>query len=127
MLRKVVGSVLLSLAVFAMARSEEMKDIDSALNIARKRGQKVFLYFGAPWCRYCVTMQSMFRDPAVRSLFDSNVTVMVDITNDRTTARRYGVSAIPDYMVINPRTGAIIRQKGTMSKATFIAWFNKVK
>ena len=122
-----VGSIVLLFGIIAAAQSEPVATIDTALRLGYQRNQKVFIFFSAPWCRYCTQMKTLFNDRDVKSKFDKYITVTVDVTTDRNGARRYAVGAIPDYMVINARTNGMTRAKGAVNKAAFITWLDRAR
>ena len=123
-MRRFVGVWILSLALIGLVRSEEISNIDRALAMAKQRNQRVFLYFGASWCPWCNWMQrNVLNQPDVRAAL--GITTTIDVSVDRVTPRRYGVSVIPDYMIVDPRVGIIARQKGAMTKSAFITWLKR--
>jgi thioredoxin-related protein len=91
--------VLGLLANGAQAESGQIKwhGYREGLSIAKNGGKKIFLYFHAPWCKYCKEMdKTTFANKEVATyLNDHFVPVIVDTDTDRKTARDYQVRALP--------------------------------
>jgi hypothetical protein len=77
-------------------------DLDRALELSRDDGRPLFVMFVAAWCPICSEMKKeALTDPAVTAHADAMRWVMIDIDRDLTTARQWGVDAVPYIMFVN--------------------------
>lgn len=99
-------------------------DYQEALAAAKKHNRPIFLYFGAEWCGWCKKMKSeTLSDAAVKDkLGREYVTCLIDTDKDRATARKYKVSGIPAYMVIDTSETVVVRDSGFKSKDDMLTW-----
>jgi len=95
-----------------------------ALAAAKKHNRPIFLYFSAEWCGWCKKMKSeTLSDAAVKyKLGKEYVTCLIDTDKDRATARKYKVSGIPAYMVIDTSETVVVRDSGFKSKHDMLIW-----
>lgn len=102
---------------------------DEALEVAKKHKRSIFLYFGAPWCGYCVKMKSeTLNDKEVmEKLSKEYVVYIVNTDVDKTTTRKYGISGIPQYLIINDDESIVVKDSGFKPKQDFISWLNPKK
>lgn len=103
---------------------DTFSDYKEALAAAKKHNRPIFLYFGAEWCGYCRKMKSeTLSDAAVKEkLGKEYVTCIIDTDKDRSTARKFKVSGIPAYMVIDSSETVIVRDSGFKSKDDMLMW-----
>lgn len=103
---------------------EKFTNYQEALDAAKKYDRPIFLYFGADWCGWCKKMKGETLSDAVvkDKLSKEYVTCIIDTDKDRATAKKYKVSGIPAYMVIDSSETVIVRDSGFKSKDDFISW-----
>jgi len=94
-----------------------------AIAAAKKHNRPLFLYFGAEWCGWCKKMKETLSSPEVKDkLGKEYVTCLIDTDKDRATARKYKVSGIPAYMVVDGSETVVIRDSGFKSKDDMLVW-----
>lgn len=73
-----------------------------ALEAARQEGKPVFLYLSAAWCAICRRVErDSFGSPDVVSSLGRFVPVRVDIDQYPWVGRRYGIAAVPAFLVLD--------------------------
>ena len=86
-------------------------------------GDPVLLDFHAPWCGPCQTMR-----PAVAGLVKNKYPVKsIDIDRSPKLAERYGVTAVPTFIVVDAEGKVLARTSGAMPAARLAAFYNGVK
>ena len=66
--------------------------------MAKNQGKKIFLYFHADWCKYCVKMGiTTFKDSQVIDLLNKQfISIQVDSEKQEEIAYRYGIRGLPN-------------------------------
>ena len=85
-------------------------DLDGALAQSLADGRPLFVMFVAAWCPICSEMRrEALTDPSLMAHAGAMRWVMIDIDRDLTTARAWGVEAVPSIVFMNaagePRWG----------------------
>lgn len=80
---------------------------------ARRQRRPVLIVFTAQWCEYCQQMlEESFRDPAVVSISDQFVCVMVDADRESLICSEFRVRAYPTVQFLSPRGVPLNRTTG---------------
>lgn len=89
------------------------KDLDEGLAISKEENKPVFVYFWAVWCQYCEKFETRtLTDPRVKQMLEDDfVLVAIDLDEDRSVARRYGVSYPPHELFLE-ENGQVIDRVG---------------
>ena len=119
---------LFTLALFFAGSvcASEFKTLDDAMKMAKKEDKKVFLYFGTSWCPGCREMKRVFKNEDVQRKMESLPYVIVDCDDDDgDLLRKYRISSIPDYMIIDNNGEIVKRTKGAMSVSRFLKWLGE--
>jgi len=131
-MKKIYVGILLCLGVYgtivAQNRSitfeNETKTWEAILEKAQNTGQYVFLNMTAVWCGPCrVLARDIFTRDEVADFFNQNfINANFDIDRGQGSMLRdrYGVSAVPTLMWIDPRTGDIIHRIAGVRNAEFL-------
>lgn len=97
---------LAALATPAPAQSqlEWQTDIETAQQQAANENKLVMLHFAAQWCKPCKELERfVFANPiAVRAINTHVVPVRIDIDLQPGIAEQYGVSSVPNDVIITP-------------------------
>lgn len=114
--------------------------IQRAMQCGQSRGTRVLLEFTAPWCADCREMGRVEeQEPARSVLAERFERVRVNVKRwdaHRTWVERFGVRAIAAYVVLDPRTGAVLAQttqepitgtSGAMTSERWAAWLRSVR
>ncbi len=103
-------------------------DHQDALRQAEASGRLVLLDFGADWCPPCQKMnQNVFSDPEFAAELEKWVVPLRVDLGDRPPSpsvaevvRRYGVEALPTFIVVGTKGQEVARRAGTMSAGQFL-------
>lgn len=95
-----------------------MSDLDAASALARDEGKRLLVDFAADWCRPCKRLEAevFSTEKFAAAMEERYVAVRVDATHVRDGTRvadllrKYGVTAYPTVLVIDPGSG---RKLGT--------------
>ena len=118
--------LLLVLFFVGSASAAEFKTVSEALKAAKKEDKKVFLYFGTGWCPGCREMKRVFKNDDVKKKMDSMPYVIVDCDDDDgVLLKKYKISSIPDYMILDSDGEILKRMKGAMSPSRFSKWLGE--
>ena len=93
-------SLLLTFPVQAFATSGKInwQTYEQGVSMAKNQGKKIFLYFHADWCKYCVKMGiTTFKDSQVIDLLNKQfISIQVDSEKQEEIAYRYGIRGLPN-------------------------------
>jgi len=80
------------------------KDYTPGMSLAKKEGKRIFLYFQASWCGYCVKLKKeTFTDDRVKAyLNDHFVSIGVDTDKRENLAGQWGVRGLPTLWFLEP-------------------------
>jgi thiol:disulfide interchange protein len=96
-----------------------------SLELAKKTHKPVFVFFKADWCGWCKKMEvDTLAKPAVRRVLSQYVYCVLDSDKEKEIAKKYKVSSIPAYVVINAKGEVLKYGKGYKNESTFILWMN---
>lgn len=96
-----------------------------AIDMSRRTGKKVFLYFHADWCSWCKKMErETLSDARVKQELSKYIVYYVDRDQERAVARKYMVGGIPAYCITDSSERASKRGVGYKSPQEFIDWLN---
>lgn len=87
-------------AVSGLAAADKIDwhSYESGMARGKFEKKKVFLYFHAQWCTYCLEMErTTFKDPAVIAALNRNfIPIRVDSERETAPAALYRVKGLPD-------------------------------
>lgn len=124
-----VGAIALATNFYQPAERVVWRtDLAAARQEAAANGKPLFLDFTASWCPACQELKrTAWADSKVaRVLAERYVAVSIDIDRQRDLATSYQVQAIPTFIVIDARTGRILKddRRSPVPPEDILAWLN---
>lgn len=115
-------------------KEEEILDIalkycdsyEEALLNAKKYKRPIFIYFGATWCGYCVKMtnETLNEAEVKDKLSKEYIVYIVDTDIDKNTTKKFKISGIPQYVIINDDESIELKAAGFKPKQEFLSWLS---
>jgi thiol:disulfide interchange protein len=101
-------------------------DFDAAKSSAEAAGKPLLVDAFATWCGPCQEMaQTTWKDASVAKALEGYVPVSLDTDANAMLAMKYNVSVVPTLMVIDPKTGNVIkRSEGALDAEAFKDWLS---
>jgi len=93
-------------------------DYEQAHADAQAQQKYMLLDFGAAWCPACIAIEKqLLNKPEVTQLFDKIIAVHIDGTKQgsepyASLIKKYAIIGIPTVLLIDPKTGTLIKQWG---------------
>jgi len=100
-------------------------DLAAARTEAVAQHKPLLLDFGASWCPDCRQMAvTTWSDRSVADALEQYVPVSIDVDAHPDLAGQYQVRSIPAVFVVEPKSGAIIKENrlGAIPPAQFLDW-----
>ena len=94
--------------------AEDINGVEHNLYSLLDQGKKVIIDFSATWCGPCLTMAPIVEELAEEHT-DRVKVVKMDVDQNPETARTYGISAIPTFIVFHEGK-EVTRYTGSTSK-----------
>src|SRR4051812_11549800 len=125
----VFGAVLVMTLVSRHSSGREIvpwqSDLAAARTHARESNKPVLLYFTAEWCGPCQFMRkTTWTDRQVADALKEYIPVRIDIDQQPSVARQYGVEAIPRFVILSPQGEVTRSAVGAKEPQEFINWLN---
>src|SRR5436305_14644871 len=79
---------------------------------ARRRGQPVFVRFGAASCPWCRKLEAELRDPALAKELDRWTLVSLDVVDADRDARALAVGPVPSLRILTPNGRVVASREG---------------
>ncbi|MCM8533669.1 MAG: thioredoxin family protein [Lentisphaeraceae bacterium] len=100
------------------------KDYTKAMAVENKK--PTLLYFTADWCGPCKEMQkTTFKDESVvKELAQYNI-IMIDYDKNEDLVKKYRVSGIPQFTLLNRFDEVVNQKSGYMSSALLKSWLKE--
>jgi len=99
-----------------------------ALTLAEKHNMHVVVVFGADWCGWCKKLKNeTLTDEKVKAVMKNFVYVYVDVDNDKSVSRKFGVSGIPAYVITNSKEATLKKGAGYKKAGEFISWLDETQ
>ena len=115
---------ILSTLSFSFASSKGIKwyTYKQGIDLNKKEGEKIFLYFYADWCTYCKKMEKeTFNDDSVVSYLNENfIPIKVNSDRDIKTALDFGVKGLPSTWFIEGDGERISNRTGFIEADTLL-------
>jgi len=93
---------------------------DAGRTLAREQSKPAMFFVTTTWCRYCRLMASEnFRDPAIETLLERFVCVLVDADSEPDAARGLGAVGYPHVRVTTSAGGSIDEVSGAQPSGRF--------
>ena len=92
------------------------RDLARAFEVAKKEGKKIFIYFRARWCSWCLEYEKvLFNRNIISFLKDNFVLVVLDADRDRSLFLQYRGRGTPFTVIVDARGRPVVRFHGTLS------------
>jgi thioredoxin-related protein len=106
----------------------EVETYEDALDLSKSTNTKVFVYFGADWCGYCVKMKNTtFKDKDVEKYLAKNFVVLkidVDDKKFKNIKEKFKVKALPSFLIIDKNEDTVKKSSGYMGSKEFLNWLD---
>ena len=121
----------LSFLVFlGVSLSQEwFTDLQKGLEVAKKEGKLVLIYFYAEHCPYCYQVEEfVFGDPDVEKFLGKNfVVVSIDYGEDEKLSEKLHVFGTPTFVILDPKSGQVLKKIfGSVPKEQFMSMLTNV-
>lgn len=95
------------------------------INKSGETGKPVLAFFTSDSCSWCVKMKSdTMTDSRVQAVLRNYILVYVDTDRDREAIRKFGVRALPSFVVTNHREERLKMDMGYKNADSFSSWLN---
>ena len=99
------------------------KDIESARIEAAQSHHPVFAYFTAVWCPPCQQMKkTTWADNTVKAQMEKFVPVKIDVDAHPELTEKYGVNAMPTFVIISEQGEVLRHRTGLMMPEEMLRW-----
>ena len=103
-------------------------DLQAALKTASATGKPVLISFSSAGCIYCKKMEAeVIPQKAVLDEIAKFIPVKIDGWADPTTSRRYGVDALPAYVVTDATGRSILMLDGYQPADVFVRFLRNAR
>jgi thioredoxin-related protein len=106
----------------------EVETYEDALDLSKSTNTKIFVYFGADWCGYCVKMKNTtFKDKDVEKHLAKNFVVLkidVDDKKFKDIKEKFKIKTLPSFLIIDKNENAIKRSSGYIGSKEFLNWLD---
>ena len=98
-------------------------DLEAARVEAAQSHHAVFAYFTAGWCPPCQQMKkTTWADNTVKAAMEKFVPVKIDVDAHPELAQKYGVNAMPTYVIVSEQGEVLRRRTGLMMPEEMLRW-----
>jgi len=100
-------------------------DFAAAQAEAARTHKPVLAYFTANWCGYCQEMNhTTWADQGVANALANYVPVKIDVDAHGDLAKKYSVSGLPSYAVLDESGKVLQAGDGMLTPSEFTAWLH---
>lgn len=118
-----LGEEIISIVKIGPGVAETYED---AIALSKDTDNKVFIYFGADWCKYCSLMKkNTFENKEVDKYLLKNFIILnLDVDKNKEIKEKYNIKTLPSYLVIDKNEEVIKKSSGYKSPKDFLKWIN---
>jgi len=106
---------------FSMSNQINWQTYEQGISMAKKQNKKIFLYFYADWCKYCVKLKTTtFKDAKVIDLLNKHfISIGIDSDKQKEIAYSYGVRGLPNSWFLEKDSTRINSLPGYVDSPVF--------
>lgn len=97
---------------------------EESLELAKKNDKKVFVFFGGEYCSWCKKQKIVLSNKDVSSKLDKYIICHIDISKNKNLAKKYKVSSIPSYFIIDKDESVLKESNGYKKEKEFLDWLD---
>lgn len=98
-------------------------DLEAARAESATAHHPVFAYFTATWCPPCQQMKkTTWADNTLKAAMDKFVPVKIDVDAHPDLAQKYGVNAMPTYVILSEQGEVLRHRTGLMMPQEMLRW-----
>lgn len=126
-MKKIIILFLLFTPIFSNAQVLWVSDLELAQTMAKAQNKLILIDFWATWCGPCKTMDlKMWNNEIINDVRDNFIGLKIDIDKNRSMAQKYGVSSIPNVIIIDPLENKYWSQVGFSTPSPYLAILEKL-
>ncbi len=124
----ILGSFFLPFNTFAQEPFPWQSNLENAQRLAAQNNRLVFIHFWATWCGACNRMEAeVFNQPGVAAAITANyVPVKINADQMPSTAKQYGITALPTEVIITPQGQVVDSIRGRSEATQFVVRLNQI-
>lgn len=126
-MKKLLLLGLISISTYSSAQILWVSDMKLAQSLAISENKFILIDFWATWCGPCVEMdKKMWGNEVINPVRDKFIGLKIDIDRNRQLAQKYGVTSIPNVIIIDPAENKLWSQVGFSSPAPYLSILEKL-
>lgn len=95
---------------------------EESLNLAKKTDKKVFVFFTGDHCSWCKKQKLVLSNKDVSKKLEDYIVCYVDVSKNRELSRKYKVSSVPNYFLIDKDENVLKEANGYKKDKEFLSW-----
>lgn len=95
---------------------------EDSLSLAKKSDKKILVFFTGDYCSWCKKQKLVLSNKEVSKKLENYIVCYVDVSKNRSIAKKYNVSSIPSYFVTDKDENIIKEGNGYKQEKEFLGW-----
>jgi thioredoxin 1 len=127
-MKKIISATALLFLAFSSALHAEIPqgwsvNYSNSLSVAAAARKPALVFFTASWCGPCKMMvRGTLSEAAVQQVLSNVAPVALDIDENHDLASRYGIDAVPTFVILSASGSEVGRVTGYQAPADFLRW-----